>query len=199
LPAVKRPRHLTTALLIALPLALAACGGGTKTAAIPSEDAPAGSSGTTAETTTAEPSAPKPVAATAAIKALAAKVSDDPKKRPKIPKPSGKPPKDLMVVDIKKGTGPAAKAGDQLTMDYSGASWSTGKEFDSSWKSGQPFPLQLGSGQVISGWENGIPGMKAGGRRMLVIPPDQGYGEQGSGGIKPNETLVFVVDLRKLG
>lgn len=183
-------------------MAVAACGGGTKTSAIPSEDAPAGSA-TTAETTTAETtteaaSTPKPSPPTAAIKALAAKVSDNPKKRPKIPKPSGKPPKKLMVVDLKQGTGPAAKAGDQLTMDYSGTSWSTGKEFDSSWKSGQPFPLQLGAGSVISGWENGIPGMKQGGRRMLVIPPDQGYGAQGSGGIKPNETLIFVVDLRKL-
>ena len=180
-------------------MAVAACGGGTKTSAIPSEDAPAGSTTTTAETTTEAASTPKPSPPTAAIKALAAKVSDNPKKRPKIPKPSGKPPKKLMVVDLKQGTGPAAKAGDQLTMDYSGTSWSTGKEFDSSWKSGQPFPLQLGAGSVISGWENGIPGMKQGGRRMLVIPPDQGYGGQGSGGIKPNETLIFVVDLRKLG
>lgn len=195
---MNRPRHLTTVLLAVLALAIGACGGDTKTSAIPSDDAPAGSTTTTTPTTTEE-AAPKPTAPTAAIKALAAKVSDNPKKRPKIPKPSGKPPTELMVVDIKEGSGPAAKAGDQLTMDYSGTSWSTGKEFDSSWKSGQPFPLQLGAGSVISGWENGIPGMKQGGRRMLVIPPDQGYGEQGSGGIKPNETLVFVVDLRKLG
>jgi peptidylprolyl isomerase len=103
-----------------------------------------------------------------------------------------------MVVDIVKGKGPAAKDGDQLQMDYSGASWSTGKEFDSSWKSGQKFPLQLGAGGVIQGWDVGLVGIKQGGRRLLVIPPDMGYGAQGQGNIAPNETLVFVVDARKI-
>jgi peptidylprolyl isomerase len=190
---VNRPRHLIV-LLCAAPLAIAACGGNTKTAEIPSESAPAGDTTTAAQP---EPVA-KPAPASAAIKALAAQISNDTKKRPKIPKPKGKPPAELMVVDLVQGKGPAAKAGDQLQMDYSGTSWSTGKEFDSSWKSGQKFPLQLGAGGVIQGWEIGVPGMKQGGRRLLVIPPELGYGAQGSGGIAPNETLVFVVDARKL-
>jgi peptidylprolyl isomerase len=182
-------------LLTAVLLALGACGGGTKTAEIPSEDAPVSAAPATTETETT----PAPAKPTAAIKALAAQITDDTKKRPKIPKPKGKPPTKLMVVDIVGGKGPAAKSGDQLQMDYSGASWSTGKEFDSSWKSGaSDFPLELGAGGVIQGWEQGVPGMKAGGRRLLVIPPDLGYGAQGSGGIAPNETLVFVVDARKL-
>jgi peptidylprolyl isomerase len=104
----------------------------------------------------------------------------------------------LTVVDIVKGSGAGAKDGDSVTVDYAGSSWSTGKEFDASWNSGQPFPVALGQGSVIQGWEQGLQGMKNGGRRLLVIPPDLGYGAQGSGDkIKPNETLVFVIDRRK--
>jgi peptidylprolyl isomerase len=180
---------------VALPLAIGACGGGTKTADIPSADAPTD----TGSTTTEAVATPKPSPPTAAIKALAAKVSTDTKKRPAIAKPKGKPPTKLMVVDIVEGKGPASKSGDQLQMDYTGVSWSTGKEFDSSWKrGGADFPLQLGAGGVIQGWEEGVPGMKQGGRRLLVIPPDLGYGAQGSSGIAPNETLLFVVDARKV-
>ena len=81
-----------------------------------------------------------------------------------------------------------------------GVSWSNGKEFDSSWKRHQTFPFTLGQGSVIQGWDHGVVGMKAGGRRMLVIPPDLAYGASGSPpSIGPNETLVFVIDLRKIG
>jgi peptidylprolyl isomerase len=101
------------------------------------------------------------------------------------------------VVDIVKGSGASAQDGNTLTVDYVGDSWSTGKEFDASWNRGQPFPVTLGQGQVIQGWEQGLQGMKKGGRRLLVIPPDLGYGAKGSGStIKPNETLIFVVDAR---
>jgi peptidylprolyl isomerase len=117
-------------------------------------------------------------------------------KKPKVTVPDGAPPKELVVKDLKKGTGKTAKAGDDLTMDYVGVSYSTGKEFDSSFSAGQPFNFTLGQGAVIAGWDEGIEGMKVGGRRELIIPPDKAYGAQGSPpSIKPNETLVFVVDL----
>jgi peptidylprolyl isomerase len=178
---------------------LAACGGGTKTAAIPS-----GSGDTSTSTATTQPTqttAAKPptfAKPTAAVTKIAAGISTNTKKEPKIPTPSGKPPTKLTVVDIVKGTGAGAQDGETLTVDYAGASWSTGKVFDASWNSGQPFPVPLGQGQVIQGWDQGLVGMKQGGRRLLVIPPDLGYGASGSPPkIKPNETLIFVIDLRK--
>ena len=122
-------------------------------------------------------------------------------KQPEIPKPKGTPPKQLVVKDLVKGTGAAAKAGDALTVRYVGASYSTGKVFDASWKrSDNSFPFTLGQQAVIKGWDEGIVGMMPGGRRELVIPPELGYGAEGQGAdIKPNETLVFVVDLKKIG
>ena len=199
LPAVIRPSNtLKCPALAAACIGLASCGGGsTKTADIPSSSG-TGASATTAtsttETTAKPPTFAKP---TAEVKKLADAVGTDTKKKPKIPKPSGKPPKQLMVVDIVKGSGAPAQAGNTLTVDYVGDSWSTGKEFDASWNTGQPFPVTLGQGQVIHGWEQGLQGMKKGGRRLLVIPPDLGYGASGSGSkIKPNETLIFVVDAR---
>ena len=88
----------------------------------------------------------------------------------------------------------------QVTVDYVGVSWSTKAEFDASWNRNATFSFGLGSGQVIQGWDQGVQGMKVGGRRRLTIPPDMGYGQFGAGGvIGPNETLVFVVDLRSVG
>lgn len=105
-------------------------------------------------------------------------------------------PTELEIEDIVEGDGPAAKDGDDLSMQYVGAIYDTGDEFDNSWDRGEPFDFKLGSGNVIQGWDQGIKGMKAGGRRKLVIPPDLGYGEAGSPpAIPPNSTLVFVVDL----
>lgn len=106
------------------------------------------------------------------------------------------PPTKLETDDIKVGTGPAAKAGDKVSVQYVGALYDSGEEFDASWDRGEPFQFTLGSGQVIKGWDDGVAGMKAGGRRKLVIPPDLGYGEAGSPPTIPaNATLVFVVDL----
>jgi peptidylprolyl isomerase len=123
-----------------------------------------------------------------------------PRLKPKVKVPSGKPPKKLVVKDLIKGTGPAAKPGDPITVNYIGVNYANGKPFDNSYDRGQPFPFQLGGGQVISGWDNGLVGMKVGGRRMLIIPPSQAYGPQGQPPvIKPNETLVFVVDLLSIG
>jgi peptidylprolyl isomerase len=116
--------------------------------------------------------------------------------KPKVEVPDGPPPKTLQSDDITVGDGTEAQAGDTLTMQYVGVNYDDGKEFDSSWSAGQPFTFQLGAGNVIPGWDQGIVGMKVGGRRQLIIPPDLGYGAQGSPPtIKPNETLVFVVDL----
>ena len=126
-------------------------------------------------------------------------ISTDTKTKPKIPTPSGTPPTALKVVDVVKGKGRAAKPGDALTMQYVGTSWSTGQEFDASWDRGQPFQFQLGAGMVIPGWDKGLVGIKPGGRRELVIPPNLGYGPQGHPpAIGPNETLVFVVDAVKV-
>ena len=122
-----------------------------------------------------------------------AQISDT---KPKIEVPDGPPPTTLETRDITEGEGPEAKDGDQLSMQYVGALYSNGKEFDASWDRGQPFDFQLGGGQVIPGWDQGIVGMKAGGRRELIIPPDLGYGAQGSPPSIPGDsTLIFVVDL----
>ena len=116
--------------------------------------------------------------------------------KPTIEVPDGPPPKKLEVDDIVEGDGPAAAPGDTLTMQYVGVNYSDGKQFDASWDNGQPFTFQLGTGQVIQGWDQGIAGMKVGGRRELIVPPDLAYGAQGSPpAIGPDETLIFVVDL----
>jgi peptidylprolyl isomerase len=115
--------------------------------------------------------------------------------KPVIPKPTGTPPRKLVKQDIVKGKGPGAKAGDTVTVNYVGVNFSNGQEFDSSWDSGAAFPVQLGAGMVIEGWDKGLVGIREGGRRMLTIPPEMGYGAEGyPPDIPPNETLVFVVD-----
>jgi len=116
--------------------------------------------------------------------------------KPTVDVPDGAPPCKLVIQDIRTGTGAAAKAGTTVTVQYVGVSWSTRQQFDASWDHGGPIPLSLG--QVIAGWQQGIPGMKEGGRRRLIIPPELGYGASGSPpAIGPNETLVFVIDLIK--
>lgn len=116
--------------------------------------------------------------------------------KPVIEPPAGDPPPELEITDIWEGVGPTATKGDTVTVHYTGVAFSTGEEFDSSWNRNSPFRFPLGRGQVIAGWDEGVSGMKVGGRRKLVIPPDKGYGDRGAGGvIKPGETLIFVVDL----
>jgi peptidylprolyl isomerase len=115
--------------------------------------------------------------------------------KPVIPKPTGTPPRKLVKEDIVRGTGPAAKPGDTVIVHYVGMNFSNGREFDASWDGGQPFPVELGAGAVIAGWDQGLVGIRAGGRRELIIPPELGYGAQGyPPDIPPNETLVFVID-----
>lgn len=116
--------------------------------------------------------------------------------KPEVDFPGDTPPDDLVIEDISDGDGAEAEAGDTIEAHYVGVAWSTGEEFDSSWDRGEPLRFQVGVGQVISGWDEGIVGMCAGGRRKLTIPPQMGYGANGAGSaIGPNETLIFVVDL----
>jgi peptidylprolyl isomerase len=116
--------------------------------------------------------------------------------KPDVVVPAGNPPADLVMEDVTVGTGAEAKSGANVEVHYVGVAWSTQKEFDASWNRGDTFEFRLGAGQVIAGWDQGVAGMKVGGRRILTIPPHMGYGAQGAGGvIKGGETLIFVVDL----
>jgi peptidylprolyl isomerase len=106
------------------------------------------------------------------------------------------PPAELAIEDILVGDGAEAVAGRNVMVHYVGVAWSTGKQFDASWDRGDTFDFRLGAGQVIQGWDEGVVGMKVGGRRQLTIPAHKGYGSRGAGrDIKGGETLVFVVDL----
>ncbi|MBA2349548.1 MAG: FKBP-type peptidyl-prolyl cis-trans isomerase [Solirubrobacterales bacterium] len=202
-------RRVTLTLLAALSLAAAGCGDDLKDSGIPdgSGDSPAAA---LAEETPASgasgESGEAPVEDAAVTYAKGAIVEDianaeDLDKKPGIPKPSVDAPDELVVRDLVQGEGEAAQPGDALTVRYVGASFSDGREFDSSWKTDENmFPFTLGEGQVIQGWDEGIVGMKPGGRRELVIPAEKAYGEAGSPpNIKGGETLVFVVDLKKIG
>lgn len=158
-------------------LALAGCGGGSDSSTGSTEPTSSGST----EESTVPAKQPKPTAK---------------KTKPQVTVPKGAPPKQLVVKELEEGTGAEAKAGDEVSVQYVGVDYKSGKEFDSSWSRHEPFVFQLGVGQVIPGWDQGIEGMKVGGRRELIIPPELAYGEAGSPpAIGPNETLVFVVDL----
>jgi peptidylprolyl isomerase len=176
-----RARTTSVALVATAALGIAACGGSDDTASTTTE--PAAPAAAPAATTTT-PAKPKPRS-----------ISKDLSTKPEIPKPTGTPPSKLVIKDIVKGKGKAAKAGSNVTVQYVGVSYSTGEQFDASWDGGQPFKFQLGAQMVIPGWDQGVAGMKKGGRRELIIPPDLAYGAQGRPGIAPNETLVFVIDL----
>jgi len=116
--------------------------------------------------------------------------------KPEVSIPSEDAPTELVIEDLIVGTGDEAKAGRNVDVHYVGVAWSTGKQFDASWDRNETFEFRLGAGQVIQGWDQGVAGMKVGGRRRLTIPSDLGYGPYGAGGvIKGGETLVFVLDL----
>ncbi len=116
--------------------------------------------------------------------------------KPEIDFPDSPPPSELEVTDVSEGDGAEATAGATVVTHYVGVAHSSGEEFDASYNRGEPLAFRLGVGQVIAGWDQGIQGMKVGGRRKLVIPPHLGYGDRGAGAaIAPGETLIFVVDL----
>jgi peptidylprolyl isomerase len=180
---VLRAKLLSLTLALVLGAALSACGGDDSS-----------SSETAASPTPTETPAAQPANVGAIVKGITKNTT----KKPAIVTPQGDPPSRLVIKDVVKGKGRGAKPGDKLTMQYVGVSWSTGEQFDASWDRGQPFTFQLGAQAVIPGWDKGMIGMRQGGRRLLVIPPELGYGPQGAGPIAPNETLVFAVDLEKL-
>jgi peptidylprolyl isomerase len=116
--------------------------------------------------------------------------------KPEIDFPGGEAPAELQIRDIWEGDGAEAKAGANVSVHYVGVAFSTGEEFDASWNRGAPLRFKLGVGQVIAGWDQGVQGMKVGGRRELIIPAHLAYGDRGAGNaIAPGETLIFVVDL----
>jgi peptidylprolyl isomerase len=177
---------MTAVAAAAVGLGLAACGGSSKAGGVMLAPS-AGPTSTTATTTTAA-SVPTPSSGPLA-------------KEPKIKLPTGPAPTKLKVVDLIKGTGATAVDGDTLHVNYVGELYKNGKVFDASWKDtpGQTYSFPLGQHQVITGWDQGLKGMKVGGRRELIIPPAMAYGKSGSGStIPPNSTLVFVVDLIKI-
>jgi peptidylprolyl isomerase len=188
-------------LTVLLTTALAGCGGSSGSGQLSSgkgaSDQPAATQGPAGPVV---PSGNASACVSAPPTATGVAGTTDLTKKPQIEVPDAPPPCNLVVGDIVEGKGAAAKAGDQLTMKYVGVLYATGKQFDASWDRGQDFPFQLGAGNVIKGWDEGLVGMKAGGRRQLVIPPALGYGDQGAGAdIPPGATLIFVVDLVKIG
>lgn len=184
----------TTALAAAaIALGVAACGGSSRAAGVVT----APGEGATVETVTT------PAATTTTATATTTTPTSGPlSKEPTITVPKGPPPKTLVKKNLIVGTGATAESGDEVSVNYVGALYSNGKVFDSSWKDtpGKAFgPFQLGAGAVIKGWDEGLVGMKVGGRRELIIPPSLAYGKSGSGStIPPNATLVFIVDLLKV-
>jgi peptidylprolyl isomerase len=186
-------RHLLALPLLLAVLAFAACGSSSDKSSSSDESA------ATPEATATEAPTESPTAAAGGSSSKTVKVTGKLGEKPKITVPGGDPPTKLVIKDIKKGTGPKASAGQTVTVQYDGVLWKDGTQFDASWDHGQPFSFPLGQGQVIPGWDQGVAGMRKGGRRVLTIPPDLAYGAQGSPpAIGPNETLVFVVDMENI-
>ena len=178
-------------LLVLAAVAIAGCGGSSKAAGV--QLAP--SAGATSEAITAV-STTATTATTPTSTVTTPKPPSPLSKEPAVSVPTGAAPTKLVTKDLITGTGTTAKAGDTVTVNYVGVLYKGGKEFDSSWSRKQTFTTPLTTGSVIPGWVQGIPGMKVGGRRELIIPPGLAYGKSGSGSaIPPNSTLVFVVDL----
>jgi peptidylprolyl isomerase len=176
----RHSRLVLTLIAVVCVGGVGACGGDDDSAGTPPETA-------TSQPDTGTATEPTPAEAQEALK--------DTSRKPAIPAPTGSPPRKLVVEDIVKGKGKAAKKGDTVIVNYVGENFSNGKEFDASWDRGRPFPVTIGRTQVIEGWTRGLVGIRRGGRRMLTIPPELGYGPNGyPPSIPPNETLILVVD-----
>lgn len=183
----------SAALALAAAVAVAGCGGSSQAAApgvtlAPSAGATSATSTAAASTTSASASATSTTTSSTPLPAAL-------KTKPKVAIPSGAPPKGLVVKDLIKGTGPAATANSTVNVQYVGELYKGGKQFDASWNDGSGQPVSLPLSGVIKGWQQGIPGMKVGGRRELIIPPGLGYGATAQSKIPANSTLVFVIDL----
>jgi len=189
-------RNLSLVTLAACGLGLSACGGaGTPSAQVATTSTTPGLNPVSTSSTTSTTAAPTTIASIPPQDRSPAGTAGT---APTVIVPSGAPPKELESADLITGTGAVAQAGDQLTMQYVLATYSSGKVIQSSWTS-QPFQFTLGEGQVIPGWDKGVVGMQVGGRRELIIPPSLGYGARSPGaGIAVNDTLVFVVDLLQI-
>ena len=188
-------------LIIAAVLALAFAGcGGDSTSSTSDTGTTEAETSTTEEPTKEETPSEKPGEPPVEKETEISAAEQKQLKEPKVTVPSGPPPKQLVTKDLKKGFGAVADEGDEVIVHYVGLNYKSGKEFDASWNRGEPFRFELGAGMVIPGWDQGVEGMKVGGRRELVIPPELGYGTAGSPpAIPPNETLVFVIDLLAAG
>jgi peptidylprolyl isomerase len=159
------------ALCLALAVAVGGCGGS-------SSDSSSGSTGSSESSESA---------------------NTDLSKKPVVVVPKGVSPKKFAYKEIVEGSGPTAKAGDKVSVQYVGVGFDTEKEFDSSWSRNEPYPFTLGEGAVIKGWDKGVEGMKVGGRRELLLPPELAYGPAGRPpSIGPNETLIFIIDLLEI-
>jgi peptidylprolyl isomerase len=186
-------RKTTTLTLAVLGLGAAVAGCGSSSATPGVQLAPG--AGLTADTTTVASAA-----STSSTTASATSTSSTPlpaalSTKPKVVIPSGPPPKTLEIKDLIKGTGPAATAASTVNVQYVGELYKGGKQFDASWNDGSGQPVSLPLSGVIKGWQQGIPGMKVGGRRELIIPASLGYGSAAQAKIPANSTLVFVIDL----
>jgi peptidylprolyl isomerase len=192
-----RSGALVSALVVGGALGLAACSSSPSNSASNTTTTAAGNGAGPSTVVTAPPGSP--LNAIGAIPAADRSPAGTAGTAPTPTVPSGTPPTTLESADLITGTGKAAASGDTVTVQYVLATYSSGKVIQSSWTS-QPFSFTLGQGMVIPGWDKGVVGMKVGGRRELIIPPNLGYGAQSPGpGISANDTLVFVIDLQKIG
>jgi peptidylprolyl isomerase len=196
---MSRPCSLILPIVVAIALAVSGCGDDGSNGNTDQATAPTQTETTPAQTTPEPEAAPTPKAKK--VKPTAGEA--DPDRKPKVPKGSGDAPTELVVQDLIVGKGKRAKAGDMVTVQYVGVLFSNGKQFDASWQGarpGQGFDFPLGAGQVIPGWDHGVVGMREGGRRKLIIPPELAYGAQGfPPDIPANAALIFDIDLEKAG
>jgi peptidylprolyl isomerase len=194
-----RLRFFPAFVLIALALVAAGCGDDESTTA--DQATQTATEPATTETTTPAETTPERTKAPKAEKVEPSPGEANPNRKPKVPAGEGKAPSKLVVQDLIVGKGKRTTSGRSVSVQYVGVLFKNGKEFDASWngnRPGEPFNFGLGAGQVIAGWDQGLPGMRVGGRRKLIIPPDLAYGAQGfPPDIPPNAPLIFVIDLEK--
>jgi peptidylprolyl isomerase len=175
-------------LCAALAIGVAGCGGGS--------DSSTGSSESSAPTEANESSTKSGESSEESAESVPKASPDEKKTKPTVTVPKGVSPKNFATRELEEGTGATAKKGDEVTVQYVGVGYDSEEEFDSSWSRNEPFTFTLGAGEVIKGWDQGVDGMKVGGRRELLIPGELAYGAAGSPPkIGPNETLIFVIDL----